>query len=186
MQTIETPHFFVATASGQPRRRHRIGAAAALLCLALLGIGANTVAAEAPAAHTPLASELALSRIVVGADGKEALQPAAKVQPGDTVHYSVVYRNQGKTALANVVASLPVPQGMQIVPPQADELLASVDGKTFARLPLMHKVQQADGRWQEVPVPLADIRYVRWPARSLAAGEQFNANLRVRVTAVGS
>jgi uncharacterized repeat protein (TIGR01451 family) len=156
-----------------------------LIGLAALAI-ATVAAAQRAAPALPLATELSLARIVVRDDGKEAQTPATQVRPGDTLQYTALYRNQGKTTLHDVVASLPVPQGMQLVPTQPDGLQASTDGKTFARLPLTRRVQQADGRWQDVPVPLAEIRYVRWPARALAAGEQFNASLRVQVVAAGS
>lgn len=158
--------------------RLSVGLAATLLA-------ASAAAQSLTAAATPLATELSLVLIVPRDDGKEAQLPATQVKPGDTVQYSARYHNQGQTALAHVVASLPVPQGTQLVRTQPDDVQASLDGKTFARLPLMRRVQQADGGWQEVPVPLAEIRYVRWPARTLAAGEQFNASLRVRVTAAG-
>jgi uncharacterized repeat protein (TIGR01451 family) len=147
---------------------------------------ATSAAAQQRAAASPLVTELWLTRIVVRDDGKEMQTPAALVQPGDTLQYTASYRNQSKATLNDVVASLPVPQGMQLVPAPAGEVQASLDGKTFARLPLMRRVQQGDGRWADVPVPLAEIRYVRWPARSLAAGEQFDANVRVRVSATGS
>ena len=160
---------------------HLHGLLIGLTALAL----ATSVAAQSQTAVPPLATELSLARIVVRDDGKEAQLPAATVQPGDTLQYTALYRNQGKTTLNQVVANLPVPQGMQLVPMPPGEVQASADGKTFARLPLTRKVQQADGRWQDVPVPLAEIRFVRWPARSLAAGEQFNASLRVRVAASG-
>lgn len=156
-----------------------------LIGLAALAI-ATGAAAQRSASASPLATELSLARIVVGENGKEAQTPAALVQPGDTLQYTALYRNQGQTTINDVVASLPVPQGMQLMPARASELQASVDGKTFARLPLMRRVQQPDGRWADVPVPLAEIRYVRWPARSLAAGEQWSASLRVRVSAAGS
>ena len=189
MQTIFESHFLAQTVRAQPARRRRFAASAVLIGLAMLAMNAGA-GTGADRAGAPLATELSLSRVVVRSDGREGLQPAAQVQPGDTVQYSAVYRNQGKTPLANVVASLPVPQGMQIVltqpNTQPEALQASVDGKTFARLPLMRKVQQADGRWADVPVPLAEIRYVRWPARSLAAGEQFNTSLRVRVAATAA
>jgi uncharacterized repeat protein (TIGR01451 family) len=153
----------------------------------VIGLAASALGTAAMAqAASPLATELSLARIVVRDDGKEAQTPATQVQPGDTLQYTAAYRNQGKTTLNQVVASLPVPQGMQLVPAPADDVQASIDGKTFARLPLMRKVRQADGRWVDVPVPLAEIRYVRWPARSLAAGEQWNASVRVRVNATGS
>lgn len=157
---------------------------ALLLAFAALAISTSAAAQQRPAASPPLATELSLARIVVRDDGKEMQTPATLVQPGDTLLYTAVYRNQGKSALSDVVASLPVPRGMQLAPAPAAEVQASLDGKTFARLPLMRRVQQADGRWADVAVPLAEIRYVRWPARSLAAGEQFNASLRVRVSAV--
>lgn len=180
MQSFAAPNFFRLGAATVARPAVRFFTAL------VVGFAALAMPAQAaPETRSPLATELALSRIVVGDDGKELALPAARVQPGDTLLYSAVYRNQGKTTLNDVVASLPVPQGMQIAPAQADELQASVDGKTFARLPLVRKVRQADGRWADVPVPLAEIRHVRWPARALAAGEQFNASLRVRVTPAG-
>jgi uncharacterized repeat protein (TIGR01451 family) len=188
MQTFAAPNFF------RPRATTGKRAAVRFFTALVFGLAALALAMDAahaaPEAKSPLATELALSRIVVGDDGKELVLPAARVQPGDTLRYSAAYRNQGKTALNDVVASLPVPQGMQMAPAQADktqadDMQASVDGKTFTRLPLVRRVRQADGRWADVPVPLAEIRYVRWAARTLAAGEQFNASLRVRVTPAG-
>jgi len=158
-----------------------------LLALNLWLHGSGLAHAQQPA-PAPLVSELSATRVVVGADGKEAQQSAAVVQPGDTVQYTAVYRNNGKAALGQVVASLPIPNGTELVPASAQPagLQASVDGRTFAPLPLIRKVKQADGRWLDVLVPAAEIRFVRWPARALTAGQQFTTSLRVRVAAVGS
>jgi hypothetical protein len=78
---------------------------------------------------------------------------------------------------------VPVPAGTQWVPrsDQPQAVLASVDGRDYGPMPLTRKKLQANGQWLQVPVPVAEIRFLRWPARTLGAGESFDASLRVRV-----
>jgi uncharacterized repeat protein (TIGR01451 family) len=154
-------------------------AVAALLCGAALWPAA---AADPPSA--PLATQLEASRVAVE-DGREVHRDARTVRPGDTLQYRANLRNNGRSALADVTATVPVPAGTQFVAGSASPAqgaLASTDGQTFAPVPLMRRVRGSDGQWRDVPVPAAEYRAVRWPARTLAAGEAFAPSVRVRVT----
>jgi hypothetical protein len=129
-----------------------------------------------------LASQLVMSLVVM--DGKaEKLKAAPSVQPGDLLQYTAHYGNPTAVAMRDVVSTVPVPAGTQWVPrsDRPNAATASVDGRDFGPMPLTRKQLQANGQWQQVPVPVSEIRYVRWPARTLGAGESFDASLRVRV-----
>jgi hypothetical protein len=133
-------------------------------------------------AEPRLASKLVMSLVVM--DGKvEKLKAAPSVQPGDLLQYTAHYGNPTAAAMRDVVSTVPVPAGTQWVPrsEQPQAALASVDGRDYGPIPLTRKQLQANGQWQQVPVPVSEIRYVRWPARTLGAGESFDASLRVRV-----
>jgi uncharacterized repeat protein (TIGR01451 family) len=133
-------------------------------------------------AEPRLATRLVMSRVVL--EGKaEKLTQAPAVQPGDLLQYTAHFGNPTAAPMHDVVPSLPVPAGTQWVPSsdQPTGAIASVDGRNFGPLPLMRKQLQANGQWAQVPVPLAEIRYLRWPARELAAGDSFATSLRVRV-----
>jgi hypothetical protein len=147
------------------------------------GVTVNT----APTAPTAPTTQLTVMR-VLQVDGADTFAPAASVQPGDVLRYAMSFNNTSAGSLRDVVASLPVPAGTQLL---ATGLLpagawASLDGKTFSPMPVTRKVRLATGAWADQPVPLAELRFVRWPARSLAAGERWQAALRVQVLATES
>jgi uncharacterized repeat protein (TIGR01451 family) len=170
-----------------PRSRSALASFAKSITAALVALTFAAAAADVAAQpRTPsLASELSAERVLPMANGRETLAPAATVSPGDTLEYHARWRNTGTAPLGNVVATLPIPAGTQFAAAGAlpSGALASVDGVSFAPMPLQRRVRQADGQWRDVPVPLAHYRAVRWPARTLAAGEQFDARVRVQVIA---
>ncbi len=166
-------------------------AVAAMAVMALFSLSSAPASAQlsAPAlriadsqAEPRLATQLLMSRVVL--EGKtEKLTQAPAVQPGDLLQYTAHFGNPSLAAMRDVVPSLPVPTGTQWVP-QSDQptgATASIDGRQFGPLPLMRKQLQANGQWVQVPVPISEIRYLRWPARDLAAGDSFATSLRVRV-----
>jgi hypothetical protein len=150
-------------------------------CVALLQSPAFAAAADKPA----LTSELQVWNVVKGADGAETLQPARSVKPGDVLQYTAVYKNADSRAVNRLVASLPIPAGTELVGASAmpREVQASLDGKVYAATPLMRKVRRADGQMADVPVPLTEYRYLRWPEQQVAAGASFSTSARVRVVA---
>ena len=130
-----------------------------------------------------LISQLKVWNVVTQADGAETLQPAQTVKPGDVLQYSTVYTNPGQRAVNRLVTNLPIPVGTEWVATGTvpSTVLASLDGKVFAPVPLMRKTRRADGQLVDVPVPLAEYRSLRWPEQQLAAGASFTNTARVRV-----
>ena len=151
------------------------------LVVSLMALSA--VAPAAAAEKAALTSELQVWNVVRKADGAEALLPAQSVKPGDVLQYTAVYRNADSRAVSRLVASLPIPAGTELVPASTlpREVLASLDGKVYAAAPLMRKLRRADGQLVDVPVPLTEYRYLRWPEQQIAAGASFSTSARVRV-----
>ncbi len=120
-----------------------------------------------------------------GDDGNERLSAAEQVKPGDVLQYSALYTNGGRQPVRNLVASLPIPVGTELIdaPQLPRAATASIDGKAFSALPLMRKVRTADGRMVDQPVPLAEYRALRWPQHDLASNATLRIGARVRVVA---
>ena len=152
----------------------------------LLALAGCAVLCSGPAqADQPsLSSTLQVHRVVLQADGSEALQAATAVQPGDVLQYATVFSNPGARPVQRLQASLPIPQGTELVAAstQPRVVLASLDGKVFQPMPLMRKTRRADGQWVDVAVPLAEIRALRWPEQQLAAGASLSTSARVRIS----
>ncbi len=150
---------------------------AAFLAFAFLASGY----AQAAPAVEPVKVNLQAFK-VVSANGKESLVESKTAKPGDVLEYRATYNNVSKKNVANLLATLPVPKGMEYVAqsgsPASPE--ASLDGKVFAPVPLMRK--RADGKGDE-PVPVADYRALRWKALDLPAGKTFEVSARMRVGA---
>ncbi|HVC16306.1 MAG TPA: hypothetical protein VNE18_03305 [Rhodanobacter sp.] len=150
-----------------------------LLCVAIIAAAAWTPAAWSAPVVT---SQLQVQQ-VVSEQGHERLQPAAAARPGDLLQYRAVYRNSGDAAAGRLLARVPVPAGTTLVAnsiqPAGAE--ASTDGTHFAPLPLMRSVAGKNGKPHREPVPVADIRAVRWNLGTLAPGQSASVELRVRI-----
>ena len=75
-----------------------------LLSSMLLGsgllFGTSAIAQQANAiAAKPVEATLSVFQVGKGADGKEALLPADKASPGDTLEYEAVYKSNSKSAV---------------------------------------------------------------------------------------
>ena len=129
------------------------------------------------------------NRVVV-VNGKEVLQAADKVNPGDLLEYRVRYVNKGTTVANNLVVTLPIPRGLEFSnltdSPRAS--LASLDGQAFEAVPIKRSIRQADGKEISQNVPLAQYRALRWQVDQLPAGKTvaFSARARVEPAAVAS
>ena len=155
------------------------------LAASLVSLSSLTFAA---AEKATLTSELQVWNVVKKADGAEALLPAQSVKPGDVLQYTAVYKNADSRAVSRLVASLPIPAGTELVAASAlpREVQASLDGKVYAAAPLMRKVRRADGQMVDVPVPLTEYRYLRWPEQQVAAGATYSTSARVRVVSAST
>jgi uncharacterized repeat protein (TIGR01451 family) len=135
-------------------------------------------------AQSPDVKVALVAQRVVTTDGKESLVEADKAKPGDTIQYEATYRNVGQSAAVNVGATIPIPAGLELVAdsakPAAEQ--ASLDGKNFSAIPLMHEVKNAAGVVESKPVPLSQYRALRWTIKELAPGGNAIVSVRARVS----
>jgi uncharacterized repeat protein (TIGR01451 family) len=122
-------------------------------------------------------------KIVKGADGKEKSASAESAKPGDVIEYKAVYRNNGKIAATDVLATIPVPLGTEYLPGSAKpaKVMASLDGKEYASVPLKREVTLPSGKKEMRAVPYEEYRFIRWELKSLDPGKSTAVSLRVRL-----
>jgi uncharacterized repeat protein (TIGR01451 family) len=121
---------------------------------------------------------------VVTQSGKEKLEPAEQIKPGEILEYRATYRNTSHVVAHNVVATLPVPpQGVQYLRSSAQPagVLVSTNGKDFASPPLQRTVKLADGRQEVQIVPDSEYRFLRWPLGDLPAGGTLTVSARMQL-----
>jgi len=141
-------------------------------------------AASEPAkpATGSVAVELTAQR-VTKAQGKEVLVAADQAKPGELIEYRALYRNDGANEAKGLMATLPIPRGTQYVAGSATPrgVEASLDGRTFAPVPLTRSVKSADGRTVVQEVPVSEYRTLRWPLGVLPTKQSRTVAARVRV-----
>lgn len=149
-----------------------------LLLAGLAAVLAASVFAQAPDVKVELTGQ----RVQV-TDGKETFASADKAGPGDVIQYTAVYRNTGDAAAKNLVATVPIPQGLALIAESAKPAApqASIDGKNFSATPLVREVKNEAGVLEKQPVPLADYRALRWTIAELAPGQSATFLLRAQV-----
>ncbi len=138
----------------------------------------GTLLAQSPDVRVDLAGKR-----VVFTEGKESFAKADKAGPGDVIQYEAVYRNDGKAAAKNVVATVPIPQGMTLVAESAKPVAeqATTDGKTFSPVPLMREVKNEAGVLEKKPVPFSEYRALRWTLPELAPEKTATFVLRAQL-----
>lgn len=127
--------------------------------------------------------KLTQARVEIEA-GKEKLVAVETVKPGDVIEYRAVYTNTSKQSVRELMASLPVPQGLEYVAKSAKASaglptvqVAARDGK-FGAEPLM----VTEGG-KKVAVPYAQYRELRWRVGAMEAGRSVTVSARARVAA---
>ena len=158
---------------------HRTLRVFAATALAVAGLGSCALAYAESDVHVDLTAH----RILVS-QGKEARLPAEQAEPGDVIEYRATYTNRGNTAVRDLEATLPVPAGLEYLPKTAQpvRLLASLDGKTFAPVPLTRRVKLEGGKTVVREVPAAEYRALRWSIGALAANSARTVGARMRVS----
>lgn len=145
--------------------------------VALLGL----LAANTAFAQSPLTATLEARKVVV-VDGRETFSSADVARPNDVVEYRTIYRNVGKDTLRGVAATLPVPQGFIYISGTAGKnATASVDGKTYAPIPLTRTVKGTDGRTKVELVPVAEYHSLRWELGNMPANTTNTVVARMRM-----
>jgi uncharacterized repeat protein (TIGR01451 family) len=151
----------------------------AILTVFLLQLACMQVAS---AADNNVSVALHAFKVVSTAAGSK-LVATESAEPGDIIQYLVTYSNTGKTAARDVLATLPVPQGGMVYVPETatpKAVLASVDGTSYAPMPLMRTVTRA-GKQQLEAVPVSEYRFLRWKLGEIAPGASITVSSRMRL-----
>jgi len=151
------------------------------LFVALVGVALASTFATA--ARCEVQVQLTAHRIVKDTQGREQLEAGDQAKPGELIEYRAVYRNDGDAGVRQLVATLPIPQGMEYVASTAAPApaMASRDGKTFAAIPLKKTVKLSDGRTVVREVSATEYRALRWTMGTLPAHADRTVRARVRV-----
>lgn len=163
------------------------GRATRSVVMALAALGSLVVpAAHAqdanPASQEAISVKLTQQQVVIE-DGKEKLKDVSSVKPGDVVEYRAVYTNNSKADIKDLVATLPIADGLDYLARTAKASqglpaarVALRDGRTGAE-PM---VVVEDGK--KVEVPAAEYRSLHWRVGSLAAGKSVSVSARATVS----
>jgi uncharacterized repeat protein (TIGR01451 family) len=151
-----------------------------LVSLVLISCAVAAIAAGA------VTNALSVHRVLIDPTGHESLAPADVAKPGDVLEYVASFHNQGTSAAHGLVATLPLPVGTEWLSEEAHPAAsqASLDGASYAPIPLKRSVKAADGSAHEELVPLREYRYLRWAPTDLAASADYQVSARVRITPV--
>ena len=144
------------------------------------------VALATLALYLPLQAEVKVNLVaskIVSVDGAEHKQSADKAKPGEVIEYAAEYKNLDKASVKNVMATLPVPAGLEYLPQTSSpqSMLASTDGNTYAPAPLKRSVRGADGKMVEELVPYSEYRSLRWSLGEISAGASKTVVARMKV-----
>ena len=146
---------------------------------------ATNLVTNSPASSV-VEANLSASKVTLSADGKEVLLVADKVAPSDLLEYKTLYKNNGKSTIKSLTATLPIPAGMTYVAGTAKPsgAQASLDGKSFAAMPLKRMVKKPDGKMEEQLVPLLEYRALRWGLGELSVNAKVAVSARIKVNAI--
>ena len=152
------------------------------VAIAIALVAGMPLASAQKAAADPLQIILVRSKVVIE-NSREVMQSAAIAKPGDVLEEVATYTNTSKSALKSVEATLPIPPNTELVMASVkpSNAKASIDGKSFSKLPLTRKVRQANGVEIEQPVPLNEYRYLRWYPGELLADQPLSFSARFKV-----
>lgn len=111
--------------------------------------------------------------------GAEIFVPAETIRPGDVLQYEIVYKIKGEDEVLELLAQLPIPEGMEYVSGSANpaKVLASLDGIDFFPVPF----NLVDGKESQEKMPMMKYRILGWAMRGLAPGDEFKVSARLKV-----
>lgn len=131
-------------------------------------IAGGIAIASTQSAKAPLQNSMAAYVVMTDPQGKEVLEPATEVEPGQTVEYALTYENVGSSALKDIIVTGPIPKVTSYIAKSAHteakaKLQVSIDGgKTFEGEPVKRMVKDASGKKVEKVIPPSQYTHVRW------------------------
>ena len=131
----------------------------------LLATVASSCLLNVAHADDALKMELTANQVVKNAEGKTVYTAVRTAPAGTVIQYKANYTNTINQNIDDLLVTLPIPANMtfngEAYPASAQ---ASTDGKNYADMPLMRKV---NGKL--VKTPLSEYRSLRWNIKLLPA-----------------
>jgi len=168
--------------------------AAGILASALLSLGnshAETTMNTSPIANPHLRQQSSVTaqlqqfKVSKQTQGTDKLTPVSSVKPGDVIEYRATYHNHDTHPISDMVATIPIPVGMNFIPssltPETVIVQAATQDGVFSDIPLMHSVRQANGTIKNQLVDVADYRAIRWKLGKLSANKSMTVSMRAQV-----
>ncbi len=144
---------------------------------ALIAIVASTVLLNSAYAADALQMELTANKVTKNADGKVSYTSVRNAPAGTVIQYKANYTNTTNQNISDLAVTLPIPANMtftgEVSPASAQ---ASTDGKNYADMPLMRKV---NGKLMKVP--LSEYKALRWNIKWLPANKSADVALNTVV-----
>ena len=114
-------------------------------------------------ADNALKMDLTANKVIKSSEGKTTYIPVRNAPAGTVIQYKATYSNTINKDIQDLAVVLPIPANMtftgEAIPSTAQ---ASIDGKNYADMPLMRKV---DGKM--VKIPFSEYRTLRWNIKLL-------------------
>lgn len=131
----------------------------------LLASLASVILFSTAHADDALKMELTANQVIKNAEGKTVYTPVRTAPAGTVIQYKATYTNTINNDINDLMVTLPIPANMTFTgeanPASAQ---ASIDGKNYANMPLMRKVEG-----KMVKVPYSEYRTLRWNIKLLPA-----------------
>lgn len=113
--------------------------------------------------------------------------PANEVEPGQTIYYTLSYRNDGDEAARNVQLKDKLPENTTYVPDSAwgdgATIEFSIDGAESFKKPsrLTYEVENAEGETEMVEANVENYTHIRWVVDEVPVGADGQVGYSVRV-----
>lgn len=131
----------------------------------LLAVSASILLLGTANADDALKMDLTANKVIKNAEGKTTYLPVRNAPAGTVIQYKATYSNTINKDIQDLAVVLPIPANMtftgEAIPSTAQ---ASIDGKNYADMPLMRKVDD-----KMVKIPFSEYRTLRWNIKLLPA-----------------
>ena len=126
---------------------------------------------------------------IVTKDGQKVrkMVAAKSFTPGETIHYTILYRNKGNEAASNAVIDDPIPAGTIYIPDSATgegaDISFSIDGgKTYKKATLLfYELEKEPGKKERRVASPEQYTHVRWTVASIPPGGGGKVGFKVQV-----
>ncbi len=141
-------------------------------------------------AKPAIALKISTAREVVKTiNGEEVrkIVPAVKIEPGQTLIYTLQYRNNGDEKATNAVINNPIPKGTVYLVGSAtgadSEITFSIDGgKSFKQPTLLtYEITEPGGKSLKKTAAPEEYTHVQWLIKEINPGQQGEVTFHVKV-----